>query len=191
MNVKKALSEETEVVKQLDVDKRAFKDNPTGRRPPSPPISTKSSFVFQPLDEYPTSSNSSFDDPDVWRPPSRDTSRRPGRGGQVGTRKSNQDSKWARGATTKTTSTTGRGAKAAGATSRTNSGARGSTPVKKGGASGKSSNTDAVVSFNFYGAFCWTTFSLSHFVVTRSYSYVLFIRLTQQNINYVYDPTEP
>ncbi|CAL5210654.1 unnamed protein product [Lathyrus oleraceus] len=145
MNVKKALSEETEVVKQLDADKRAFKDNPIGRRPPSPPISTKSSFVFQPLDEYPTSSNSSFDDPDVWRPPSRDTgSRRPGRGGQVSNRKSQQDSKWARGATTKP-GTTGRGgAKAGGATSKVNSGARTSTPVKKGGSSGKSSKTDAV-----------------------------------------------
>lgn len=160
MNVKKALSEETEVVKQLDADKRAFKDNPIGRRPPSPPISTKSSFVFQPLDEYPTSSNSSFDDPDVWRPPSRDTgSRRPGRGGQVSNRKSQQDSKWARGATTKT-GTTGRGgAKTGGATSKVNSGGRTSTPVKKGGASGKSSKTDAVVSFNFYEAFCWHPFA--------------------------------
>jgi katanin p60 ATPase-containing subunit A1 len=147
MNVKKALSEETEVVKQLDADKRAFKDNPIGRRPPSPPISTKSSFVFQPSDEYPTSSGSSFDDPDVWRPPSRDT-RRPARGGQVGNRISQHDSKWARGATTKT-SAAGRGAKAGGVKSKVNSGARTSTPVKKGGASGKSSKTDTTVSFNF------------------------------------------
>ena len=49
MNVKKALSEETEVVKQLDAERRAFKEAPTGRRPASPPISTKSSFVFQNL----------------------------------------------------------------------------------------------------------------------------------------------
>ncbi|XP_045830148.1 katanin p60 ATPase-containing subunit A1 [Trifolium pratense] len=141
MNVKKALSEETEVVKQLDADKRAFKDNPIGRRPPSPPISTKSSFVFQPSDEYPTSSGSSFDDPDVWRPPSRDN-RRPARGGQVGNRISQQDSKWARGATTKPAAA-GRGAKAGGGVkSKVNSGARTSTPVKKGGVSGKSSKTD-------------------------------------------------
>nr|GMD45578.1 katanin P60 ATPase-containing subunit A1 [Ipomoea batatas] len=77
MNVKKAISEETEVVKQLDGEKRSFKEVHVGRRPFSPPISTKSSsFVFQPLDEYPTSSGP-MDDPDVWRPPpSRDTTTR-------------------------------------------------------------------------------------------------------------------
>ena len=63
MNAKKAISEETEVVKQLDAERRAFKETPSGRRPPSPPISTKSSFVFQPLDEYPTSSSGPMDDP--------------------------------------------------------------------------------------------------------------------------------
>ncbi|KAJ1429092.1 Vps4 oligomerization, C-terminal [Sesbania bispinosa] len=143
MNVKKALSEETEVVKQLDAERRAFKDNPVGRRPSSPPISTKSSFVFQPLDEYPTSSSGPIDDPDVWRPPSRDTSsRRPTRPGQMGTRKSPQDGAWARGSTR--TGTTGRGAKA-GATSRVNSGARASTTGKKGSVSGKSSKIDTPV----------------------------------------------
>ncbi|KAK7294145.1 hypothetical protein RJT34_17028 [Clitoria ternatea] len=144
MNVKKALSEETEVVKQLDAERRAFKDNPVGRRPSSPPISAKSSFVFQPLDEYPTSSSGPMDDPDVWRPPSRDTtSRRPTRSGQVGTRKSSQDGAWARGSTR--TGAAGRGAKA-GATSRVNSGTRVSTTGKKGSAaSGKSSKTDAAV----------------------------------------------
>ncbi|KAG5137230.1 hypothetical protein JHK82_021961 [Glycine max] len=148
MNVKKALSEETEVVKQLDAERRAFKDNPIGRRPSSPPISVKSSssFVFQPLDEYPTSSSGPgpVDDPDVWRPPSRDTtSRRPARPGQVGARKSAQDGAWARGATART-GAAGRGAKA-GATGRVNSGTRASTTTgKKGGAasSGKASKTD-------------------------------------------------
>ncbi|XP_054783049.1 katanin p60 ATPase-containing subunit A1 [Prosopis cineraria] len=142
MNAKKAISEETEVVKQLDAERRAFKETPTGRRPPSPPISTKSSFVFQPLDEYPTSSSGPMDDPDVWRPPSRDnTSRRPTRSGQVGTRKSPQDGTWARGSTR--TGTTARGAKS-GATSRVNSGARASTTGKKGTVSGKSSKADSV-----------------------------------------------
>ncbi|KAL2927171.1 Katanin p60 ATPase-containing subunit A1 [Bienertia sinuspersici] len=98
-NVKKAITEETEVVKQLDAERRSFKDAPVGRRPASPPISTKSSFVFQPLDEYPTSSAASMDDPDVWRPPSRDSSRRPTRSGQAGMRKSNQDGAWSRGPT--------------------------------------------------------------------------------------------
>uniref|UniRef100_A0A5B7C2C3 Katanin p60 ATPase-containing subunit A1 n=1 Tax=Davidia involucrata TaxID=16924 RepID=A0A5B7C2C3_DAVIN len=138
MNVKKAISEETEVVKQLDAEKRAFKDIPVGKRPSSPPISAKSSFVFQPLDEYPTSSGAAMDDPDVWRPPSRDnTSRRPTRAGQVGMRKSPQDGTWPRGSTR--AGTTGRGAKAGGS-SRSNSGVRASTTGKKGTGSGKSNS---------------------------------------------------
>ncbi|MBA0800244.1 hypothetical protein Gohar_010690, partial [Gossypium harknessii] len=141
MNVKKALSEETEVVKQLDAERRSFKEAPNGRRPSSPPIHAKSSFVFQPLDEYPTSSGAPMDDPDVWRPPSRDTStRRPARGGQAGMRKSPQDGISGRGNTR--TAATGRGAKA-GASSRTNTGVRGSTTGKKGTGSGKSSKSDS------------------------------------------------
>ncbi|KAI8544381.1 hypothetical protein RHMOL_Rhmol08G0292200 [Rhododendron molle] len=142
MNVKKALTEEVEVVKQLDAERRAFKEIPLGRRPPSPPISTKSSFVFQPLDEYPTSSGAPMDDPDVWRPPSRDnTSRRPTRAGQAGTRKSPQDGAWARGSTK--SGTTGRGAKA-GNPSRSNTGVRASAAGKKGTGSGKSGKEDAL-----------------------------------------------
>ncbi|KAK6912121.1 Vps4 oligomerization, C-terminal [Dillenia turbinata] len=138
MNVKKALSEEIDVVKQLDAERRSFKETPTGRHPASSPISTKSSFVFQPLDEYPTSSGAPMDDPDVWRPPSRDsTSRRPTRSGQVGMRKSPQDATWARGSTR--AGTTGRGAKT-GASSRVNSGARASTTGKKGTGSGKTNS---------------------------------------------------
>ncbi|BBG99013.1 P-loop containing nucleoside triphosphate hydrolases superfamily protein [Prunus dulcis] len=103
MNVKKALTEEAEVVKQLDAERRAFKESPLGRRPSSPPIHAKSSFVFQPLDEYPTSSGLPMDDPDVWRPPSRDTTgRRPGKAGPGGMRKSPQDATWARGSATRT-----------------------------------------------------------------------------------------
>ncbi|KAA3457182.1 katanin p60 ATPase-containing subunit A1 [Gossypium australe] len=144
MNVKKALSEETEVVKQLDAERRSFKEAPNGRRLSSPPIHAKSSFVFQPLDEYPTSSGAPMDDPDVWRLPSRDTSsRRPARAGQVGTRKSPQDGAWGRGNTR--TGTTGRGAKAGGS-SRTNTGARASTTGKKGTGSGKSTKGDSAVS---------------------------------------------
>ncbi|KAJ0076119.1 hypothetical protein Patl1_34387 [Pistacia atlantica] len=148
MNVKKALSEETEVVKQLDAERRSFKEIPGGRRPSSPPIHAKSSFVFQPLDEYPTSSGGPIDDPDVWRPPSRDTtSRRPARAGQVGMRKSPQDGAWARGATNRT-GTTGRGGKTAGS-SRGNSGVRASTTGKKSTTTGKSSKTDSAVSSHF------------------------------------------
>ncbi|XP_031101592.1 katanin p60 ATPase-containing subunit A1 [Ipomoea triloba] len=141
MNVKKAISEETEVVKQLDAEKRSFKEVPAGRRPFSPPISTKSSsFVFQPLDEYPTSSGP-MDDPDVWRPPpSRDTTtRRSARAGQVGMRKSPQDGAWARSSTK--TGTSGRGGKTGGSI-KANSGVRASTTGKKG--NGKSAKADSV-----------------------------------------------
>ncbi|XP_073053339.1 katanin p60 ATPase-containing subunit A1 [Primulina eburnea] len=133
MNVKKAILEETEVVKQLDAEKRSFKEVPVGRRPNSPPISTKSSFVYQPLDEYPSSSGNPMDDPDVWRPPSRDpTGRRSARGGQVGIRKSPQDGAWARGASTRT-GTNGRGGKT-GVSSKVNTGVRSSTTGKKASA---------------------------------------------------------
>lgn len=148
MNVKKAIMEETEVVKQLDGERRAFKEAPTGRRAASPPINTKSSFVFQPLDEYPTSSGGGpMDDPDVWRPPTRDvTSRRPARAGQSGMRKSPQDGAWARGSTTRTApaSRGGRG----GATSKSTAGTRSSTAGKKG-ASSKSTKGEATVRYIF------------------------------------------
>ncbi|KAI4379304.1 hypothetical protein MLD38_005621 [Melastoma candidum] len=141
MNVKKALLEETEVVKQLDVERRSFKEIPSGRRAASPPINAKSSFVFQPLDEYPTSSGGPMDDPDVWRPPSRDTtSRRPTRTSQMGLRKSPQDATWARGAVRNSTTT--RGAKAGGP-AKGSTGVRSSTVGKKGAASGKASKADS------------------------------------------------
>ncbi|XP_051136173.1 katanin p60 ATPase-containing subunit A1 isoform X2 [Andrographis paniculata] len=140
MNVKKAISEEVEVVKQLDSEKRSFKEVPVGRRVNSPPISAKSSFVFQPLDEYPTSSGAPMDDPEVWRPPSRDpTGRRPTRPGAVGTRKSPQDATWARGATARTA---GRGGKTS-VSSKVNTGVRASTAGKKAPGSGKSASGKA------------------------------------------------
>ncbi|KAL5975199.1 Katanin p60 ATPase-containing subunit A1 [Asimina triloba] len=147
MNCKKSLSEEIDMVKQLDAERRSFKEIPGVGRSSSPPIHVKSGgFVFQPLDEYPTSSGAPMDDPDVWRPPSRDTqgSRRPTRAGQAGMRKSTQDATWARGSTR----TGGRGGKSS-TSSRTNSGVRSSTtsglPAKKGTGSGKSSaKTDSM-----------------------------------------------
>ncbi|XP_022842647.1 katanin p60 ATPase-containing subunit A1-like [Olea europaea var. sylvestris] len=143
MNAKKAISEEAEVVKQLDAEKRSFKEVPIGRRPNSPPISTKSSFVFQPLDEYPVSSSAPMDDPDVWRPPTRDpSSRRPTRTGQVGMRKSPQDATWARGSSTKT-GTAGRGGRTGGS-SKSNTGARASTTAKKGTGKSTSGKADSV-----------------------------------------------
>ncbi|KAM7254119.1 hypothetical protein ACFE04_031801 [Oxalis oulophora] len=162
MNVKKALSEEIDIVKQLDAERRAFKETPTaggGRRSASPPINLKSSssFVFQPLDEYPTSSGGgggggggggSYDDPDVWRPPSRDTgNRRPARPGQVGTRRSSpQEGTWGGRQSATRPNTAGRGgARSSGVPSRTNNsntGARASTTGKKG-TGAKSSKGDA------------------------------------------------
>ncbi|KAJ0677506.1 putative microtubule-severing ATPase [Helianthus annuus] len=139
-NVRKNLLEETEVVKQLDAEKGSLKETIMGRRPSSPPISAKkSSFVFQPLDEYPTSSGAPpMDDPDVWRPPSRDTStRRSVRAGPGATRKTAQDGAWARGSATRG-GATARGGKA-GASSRVNPGAKTSTTGKKGTGSGKPS----------------------------------------------------
>jgi katanin p60 ATPase-containing subunit A1 len=138
MNVKKALTEETDVVKQLDAERKSFKESRSGRRPSSPPISTKSSFVFQPLDEYPTSSNASMDDPDIWRPPSRDTNnRRSARAGQAGMRKSPQDATWARGATTRNAPATRGAPKAGGGSARSNTGVRASTTARKGTGTGK------------------------------------------------------
>ncbi|XP_043700927.1 katanin p60 ATPase-containing subunit A1 [Telopea speciosissima] len=149
MNVKKSLSEEIDVVKLLDAERRAFKEVPGTRRSSSPPINAKSSFVFQPLDEFPTSSGAPMDDPDIWRPPTRDpASRRPTRAGQVGMRKSPQDATWARGASTKA-GTSSRGAKT-GSSGRTGSGVKASTasgPGRKGNASGKS-NTSKTESVN-------------------------------------------
>ncbi|KAJ4757033.1 Katanin p60 ATPase-containing subunit A1 [Rhynchospora pubera] len=76
-NCKKAISKGIEVVKQLQSELTSFKQ--PASRSSSPPIPTRSSFVFQPLDEYPSPASnappghpSPFDDPDVWRPPSRD-----------------------------------------------------------------------------------------------------------------------
>ncbi|KFK42431.1 hypothetical protein AALP_AA2G255400 [Arabis alpina] len=147
MNVKKAIMEESEVVKQLDAERRAFKEAPTGRRAASPPINTKSSFVFQPLDEYPTSSSGGggggpMDDPDVWRPPTRDvSSRRPARAGQSGMRKSPQDGVYARGSTTRAApaSRGGRG----GGTHKSTASARSSSTAGKKGASSKSTKGEA------------------------------------------------
>lgn len=141
MNCKKALTDEIDTVKQLDSERRALKESLGNRRPSSPPISTKSSFVFQPLDEYPTSMNAPIDDPDVWAPPNRDNgNRRPNnRSGQMGMRKSAQDPAWARGATRP--GPTGRGGKT---TNRSGAGVRSSAPSgtgKKGTGSSKSSSS--------------------------------------------------
>lgn len=144
--MKKSLSEETEVVKQLDAERRAFKEVPTGRRAASPPINTKSSFVFQPMDEYPTSSAGSMDDPDVWRPPSRDSSRRAGRAGPPGTRKSPQEGSWgSRGGSTRVPPSARGGAKS-GVSSKVNSGVRASSTGKKSSGYGKSNKGDSAVS---------------------------------------------
>ncbi|KAL1551457.1 Katanin p60 ATPase-containing subunit A1 [Salvia divinorum] len=111
MNVKKAISEETEVVKQLDAEKRSFKEVHVG------------------------------DDPDVWRPPTRDpTGRRPTRSGQVGMRKSPQDGAWARGGSAKTAPRGGR----TGASSKVNTGVRASSTGKNGSVKSTSGKSDSI-----------------------------------------------
>jgi hypothetical protein len=60
MNCKKAISEEVEIVKQLDAQIKSLKEAPGARRSSSPPIRSNKSFHFQPLDEYPTSSPASL-----------------------------------------------------------------------------------------------------------------------------------
>ncbi|KAG1367629.1 putative Katanin p60 ATPase-containing subunit A1 [Cocos nucifera] len=139
MNCKKAISEEIDIVKQLDAELRSFKEIPGSGRSSSPPITTKS-FVFQPLDEYPTSSCAPMDDPDVWRPPSRDPqTRRSTRAGQAGMRKSSQDATWARGSSR--AGTVGRGPKSN--AGKSSSGVRSSTSSGLSGKKGKSTSSKA------------------------------------------------
>ncbi|KAE8818098.1 Katanin p60 ATPase-containing subunit [Hordeum vulgare] len=141
MNCKKAISEEVEIVRQLDAQLKSFKEAPGTMRSSSPPIrSNNKSFLFQPLDEYPTSSPTTFDDPDVWAPP-RDTNtpnRRSARG-QSSARKSSQDGAWARGPSK--TGTPSRGAKPSG--SKASPAVRSSTASSTGGRKGKSSSSKA------------------------------------------------
>ncbi|XP_008809290.1 katanin p60 ATPase-containing subunit A1 [Phoenix dactylifera] len=139
MNCKKAIFEEIDIVKQLDAELRAFKEIPGSNRSFSPPIPTKS-FVFQPLDEYPTSSCAPMDDPDVWRPPSRDPQgRRSTRAGQAGMRKSSQDATWAHGSSR--AGTVRRGAKSN--ANKSSSGVRSSASSGLSGKKGKSSSSKA------------------------------------------------
>ncbi|KAH9298031.1 hypothetical protein KI387_029713, partial [Taxus chinensis] len=100
MKCKTDLSEEVEVIKQLDAERQVFKDLPGTTRSSSPGLPSKSS-MFQPVEEY-SSYSGSFDDPDVWRPPSRDPqqqygSRRPTRAGQMAAAQNRKDTSWTRG----------------------------------------------------------------------------------------------
>lgn len=142
------------MVKQLESELRSFKEAPGTHRSSSPPIPTRSNFVFQPLDEYPTASSapsaSPFDDPDVWRPPSRDPQgRRSGTGRMAGgTRRASNDGAWARGATSRTGTGGTRGGKSGG-TGKGSSGTRSSNVGGPGGKKGKggSSKGDSQVLF--------------------------------------------
>ncbi|XP_026408500.1 katanin p60 ATPase-containing subunit A1-like [Papaver somniferum] len=152
MNCKKALTDEIETVKQLDTERRNLKESlgnnsSNNRRANSPPISTKGSFVFQPLDEYPTSSNAPpIDDPDVWAPPNRgdNGNRRGPNTRQMGTRKSAQDPTWARSGSTRGGAATGRGGKTTNSARSTGAGVRSSvasgTTGKKAAGSSKSNS---------------------------------------------------
>ena len=142
MKCKQAISEEVEIVRQLDAQLKSFKEAPGTMRSSSPPIRSNKSFLFQPLDEYPTSSPPTFDDPDVWAPPKDTPTRRSARG-QSSAKKSSQDGAWARGPSK--TGTPSRGAKPNG--SKSSSVVRSSTASSTGGRKGKSSSSkgDSVV----------------------------------------------
>ncbi|CAK9229323.1 unnamed protein product [Sphagnum jensenii] len=93
---KRDLSEEFNIVRQIDAERQAFKEAPGAQpRPSSPRIVRQSHF---PVDEvylpsstapaYPSVIKIDSDDPDVWRPPNRDApmqygSRRPTKAGQM------------------------------------------------------------------------------------------------------------
>lgn len=130
LNCKKTISEEIEIVKQLDAEIRAFKEIPGSKSLSSPPLPTKS-FAFQPSDEYPTLSSAHLDDPDVWRPPSRDShqygSRRSTRNGPSISRRAS-DATFARSSSKP--GTPGRGAK---------------SNASKGSSGAKSSNSSGLI----------------------------------------------
>ncbi|KAG2313717.1 hypothetical protein Bca52824_025274 [Brassica carinata] len=123
-----AILEETEVVKQLDAERRAFKE--------ALPLAIDVLLLRLsiPLDEYQTSSSPSsgapMDDPDVWRPPTHD----------AWYEKSPRDGAWSRaGPTTRTapSSQGGRGSKSAAAS------ARSSVAGRKKRAASKSTKPDS------------------------------------------------
>jgi katanin p60 ATPase-containing subunit A1 len=138
MKCKQAISEEVEIVRQLDAQMKSFKEAPGSgtMRSSSPPIRSNKSFLFQPLDEYPTSLPQTFDDPDVWAPPKDRPTRRLTRG-QSSAKKSSQDGAWSRGPSK--TGTPSRGAKPNG--SKSSSVVRSSTASSAGGRKGKSSSS--------------------------------------------------
>ncbi|XP_051216919.1 katanin p60 ATPase-containing subunit A1-like [Lolium perenne] len=138
MKCKQAISEEVEIVRQLDALMKSFKEAPGSgtMRSSSPPIRSNKSFLFQPLDEYPTSLPQTFDDPDVWAPPKDRPTRRLTRG-QSSAKKSSQDGAWSRGPSK--TGTPSRRAKPNG--SKSSSVVRSSTASSAGGRKGKSSSS--------------------------------------------------
>ncbi|KAJ3704287.1 hypothetical protein LUZ61_007992 [Rhynchospora tenuis] len=116
---KRAISEEAEVVKQLEAQVHSLKEIIPGTRHSAPSIPAKS-FVFQPLDDYPFPTDPLSDDRDVWAPPSRVPSR------ALRSRKSDQNEAWSRGSSR------------AGVTTR---GSKSGTPAKGGTGTTASSST--------------------------------------------------
>lgn len=134
---KKDLMEEFNIVKQIDAERQAFRDAPgTTRpiRPSSPQISVAAPaanpyfpveeiYVSQPpSSKFDSSRSDPIDDPDVWRPPSRDIpsqygTRRPTKAGQMAAAaQAKRMAAYARGAGDRTSTSTavvGRGNKVA------------------------------------------------------------------------------
>lgn len=88
---KKDLFEEFEIVKHIDAERQGFKEAPGAPpRPGSPFVTPKSYFPVDEYSPYPPGGGGPdmFEDPDVWRPPTREAplqygSRRPTRAGQL------------------------------------------------------------------------------------------------------------
>ncbi|KAJ4768721.1 Katanin p60 ATPase-containing subunit A1 [Rhynchospora pubera] len=124
---KRAISEEAEIVKQLEAQVHSLKEIIPGTRHSTPSIPAKS-FVFQPLDDYPFPTDPLSDDPDVWAPPSRVSSR------ALTSRKSDQNATWSRGPSRAGVAT--RGSKS-GTPAKGGTGTTASSSTKKGQLSSK------------------------------------------------------
>ena len=124
---KKDLMEEFNIVKQIDAERQAFRETPGTTRPirPSSPQITVAApatnpyfpveeiYVSQPpSNRFDNSRSDPMDDPDVWRPPSRDIpsqygTRRPTKAGQMAAAaQAKRMAAYARGAGDKTSTST-------------------------------------------------------------------------------------
>ncbi|KAF3334853.1 Katanin p60 ATPase-containing subunit A1 [Carex littledalei] len=131
---KRAISEEAEIVKQLETQVHSLKEIiPGSRHSSAPPIPAKS-FTFQPLDEYPFPTDPPSDDPDIWASPSRFPSR------TLRSRKSDQNTAWSRDSSRSGVS---RRVSKSGTTGKSGIGTTASSSTKKGKLSSTKANLES------------------------------------------------